>query len=56
MRPRLHKWFESATKGGLLGGEEAGVEKVCAGGMHSLALDEAGRVSVLIIIVTLSDY
>ena len=45
-RPRLHSWFESATFAGTLGAEEgAGVECLSAGGMHTLAIDELGRVS-----------
>ena len=43
-RPRLHAWFETASKGDTLGSEGAGVEKICAGGMHTLAVDEAGKV------------
>ncbi|KAF8527766.1 regulator of chromosome condensation 1/beta-lactamase-inhibitor protein II [Gautieria morchelliformis] len=43
-RPRLHAWFETAAKGDILGSEGAGVEKICAGGMHTLAIDEAGKV------------
>lgn len=45
--PRRHVWFESAVMSGLLGsdGESgAGVERICAGGMHTLVIDEAGRV------------
>lgn len=44
-RPRRHKWFEEAVLDGKLGGDGAGVEMVCAGGMHTLAIDEAGKVS-----------
>ncbi|KAF8588636.1 RCC1/BLIP-II [Ramaria rubella] len=43
-RPRLHAWFETAAKGDVLGSEGAGVEKICAGGMHTLVVDEAGKV------------
>lgn len=46
-RPRLHAWFETAAKGDVLGSEGAGVEKICAGGMHTLAVDEAGKVKAL---------
>jgi len=45
-RPRLHAWFESASKENVLGEKGAGVEKVFAGGMHTLAIDEAGKVCV----------
>lgn len=45
-RPRLHVWFEESVKSGALGdGPGAGVEKIAAGGMHTLSLDELGRVS-----------
>lgn len=44
-RPRLHAWFETAAKNNTLGSEGAGLEMICAGGMHSLAIDEAGKVS-----------
>ncbi len=37
--------FEQAIKDGKLGGEGAGLEAVAAGGMHSVVVDEAGRVS-----------
>ena len=43
-RPRLHAWFEAAAKADILGSKGAGVEKICAGGMHTLAIDEAGKV------------
>ncbi|KAF8520331.1 hypothetical protein BU17DRAFT_65360 [Hysterangium stoloniferum] len=43
-RPRLHAWFETAAKGDTLGSDGAGVEKICAGGMHSLVIDEVGKV------------
>ena len=43
--PKLHAWFESAIAGGILGDEEgAGLERICAGGMHTLVIDELGRV------------
>ena len=53
-RPRRHVWFESAVKSGILGAdgddnsEGAGVEKIYAGGMHTLVVDEAGRVCELL--------
>jgi regulator of chromosome condensation len=49
-RPRLHAWFETAAKGDILGSEGAGVEKICAGGMHTLAVDEAGKVKTLAVL------
>lgn len=47
-KPRLHDWFELVRRpggGGLLGLEEgSGVETVATGGMHTLAIDEVGKV------------
>ncbi|KAI5123878.1 hypothetical protein M0805_005695 [Coniferiporia weirii] len=44
-RPRLHAWFETAVQSNVLGVEQgAGIEQACAGGMHSLVIDEAGMV------------
>jgi regulator of chromosome condensation len=46
VRPRLHAWVEEAVKEGRLGAEPgAGIESVSAGGMHTLMVDEAGKVS-----------
>ena len=45
---RLHAWFEDAVdRGGVLGNERgAGLEAIAAGGMHTLAVDEDGKVSL----------
>ncbi|WVF67604.1 hypothetical protein IAT40_002362 [Kwoniella sp. CBS 6097] len=47
-RPKLHSWFEEQIEDGKLsrGGKEGsgGLETVSCGGMHTLAIDEAGRV------------
>lgn len=44
-RPRVHPWFELAVQGNLLGdGVGSSIEAACAGGMHSLVIDEVGRV------------
>ena len=52
-RPRLHAWFESVSQGDLLGTEVgAGVECVCTGGMHSLVIDELGRVRVVFYVIS----
>ena len=51
-RPRMHAWFESVSQGDLLGTEVgAGVECVCTGGMHSLVIDELGRVRVVFYVI-----
>ena len=52
-RPRMHAWFESVSQGDLLGTEVgAGVECVCTGGMHSLVIDELGRVRVVFYVIS----
>ncbi|KAG8730591.1 hypothetical protein FRC11_006336 [Ceratobasidium sp. 423] len=44
-RPRQHAWFKEAIETGTLGtGPGAGIDALCAGGMHTLVADEAGRV------------
>ncbi|KAL5638195.1 hypothetical protein ACGC1H_005035 [Rhizoctonia solani] len=43
-RPRMQKFFKTASDEGKLGGEGAGVEMLAAGGLHTLAIDEAGKV------------
>lgn len=44
-KPRLHVGFELAMKTGLLGDKPgAGIERAVAGGMHSVVIDESGRV------------
>ncbi|KAJ1300389.1 hypothetical protein OPQ81_005208 [Rhizoctonia solani] len=44
-RPRQHTWFKEAIEKGILGtGPGAGIDALCAGGMHTLVVDEAGRV------------
>ncbi|QRW25210.1 poly(A)+ RNA export protein [Rhizoctonia solani] len=43
-RPRMQKFFKTASDEGKLGGEGAGVESLAAGGLHTLAIDEAGKV------------
>jgi alpha-tubulin suppressor-like RCC1 family protein len=48
-RPRLHAGFELAMMTGMLGDKPgAGIERASAGGMHSLVIDEAGRVRALL--------
>ncbi|KAL0247475.1 hypothetical protein I308_103540 [Cryptococcus tetragattii IND107] len=47
-RPKLHSWFEEQIEEGNLSREgkpgSGGLESVHCGGMHTLAIDEAGRV------------
>ncbi|KDN34447.1 hypothetical protein RSAG8_12479, partial [Rhizoctonia solani AG-8 WAC10335] len=44
-RPRQHTWFKEAIETGILGtGPGAGVDALCAGGMHTLIVDEVGKV------------
>ncbi|WVO15614.1 hypothetical protein L204_103274 [Cryptococcus depauperatus] len=47
-RPKLHAWFEEQIKEGKLSRDgqpgTGGLEQVYCGGMHTLAIDEGGRV------------
>ncbi|KAF8695639.1 chromosome condensation (RCC1) repeat, partial [Rhizoctonia solani] len=44
-RPRQHAWFKEAIDAGILGtAPGAGIDALCAGGMHTLVVDEVGRV------------
>ncbi len=43
-RPRLHVWVEEKNKDGELGPQ--GIEMIAAGGMHTVAVDSRGYVSV----------
>ncbi|CAE6439291.1 unnamed protein product [Rhizoctonia solani] len=44
-RPRQHVWFKEAIESGILGtGPGAGIDALCAGGMHTLVVDEVGKV------------
>ncbi|GAB1527603.1 hypothetical protein RhiTH_010779 [Rhizoctonia solani] len=44
-RPRQHVWFKEAIDAGILGtAPGAGIDALCAGGMHTLVVDEVGRV------------
>jgi len=46
-RPQIHGWFEHARQTQALGlNEGAGIEKLAVGGMHNLAIDEIGKVSL----------
>ena len=50
VRPRLHAWVDQAVKDGIFGDLGAGIESVSAGGMHTLMIDEAGKVSSILCI------
>ncbi|KAG8786589.1 hypothetical protein FRC15_011137 [Serendipita sp. 397] len=43
-KPKLHAWCEEAIAEGKFGEAGAGIEAVAAGGMHSLMVDEQGKV------------
>lgn len=46
-RPQIHGWFEHARQTQVLGlSQGAGIEKLAVGGMHNLAIDEIGKVSL----------
>ncbi|QRV83856.1 RCC1/BLIP-II protein [Ceratobasidium sp. AG-Ba] len=42
-RPKMQKFFKTASDEGKLGGEGAGLESIAAGGLHTLAVDESGK-------------
>jgi regulator of chromosome condensation len=44
-RPKLHSWVEGAVKEAKLGAASAGIESISAGGMHTLMIDEEGKVT-----------
>lgn len=45
-KPALHTWVEQARQGQTLGlSDGAGIETMATGGMHTLAIDEVGKVS-----------
>lgn len=43
-KPKLHAWCTEAVADGRFGEKGAGIEAVAAGGMHSLMVDEEGKV------------
>ncbi|KAK0482063.1 regulator of chromosome condensation 1/beta-lactamase-inhibitor protein II [Armillaria luteobubalina] len=43
-KPRKHSWAEKQMQEGAFGAEAAGLEAVAAGGMHSLFIDESGKI------------
>lgn len=43
-KPKLHEWCAEAVSSGKFGEVGAGIEAVAAGGMHSLMVDEEGKV------------
>jgi regulator of chromosome condensation len=53
-RPRMQKFFKTASDEGKLGGEDAGIESIAAGGLHTLAVDEAGKVCLIAILCSLN--
>jgi regulator of chromosome condensation len=44
-KPKKNTWVENGVEEGLFGDEGAGIEAVVAGGLHTIFLDETGRVS-----------
>ncbi|KAH8113447.1 RCC1/BLIP-II [Phellopilus nigrolimitatus] len=43
-KPKKHTWIEKKMDEGVFGGEEAGIEAVAAGGMHTMFIDEKGTI------------
>ena len=52
-KPKLHQWCSQAVASGEFGEEGAGIEAVAAGGMHSLMVDEQGKVCISLIVLLL---
>jgi len=48
-KPKLHEWCAEAMASGKFGEVGAGIEAVAAGGMHSLMVDEEGKVSKYVV-------
>lgn len=46
--PKRNAWIEEQMEEGTFGGENAGIEAVGAGGLHSLFIDEKGTVSAMV--------
>jgi regulator of chromosome condensation len=44
-KPKKHAWVEEQIEEGTFGPDNAGIETVAAGGMHSIFVDEKGTVS-----------
>jgi regulator of chromosome condensation len=47
-KPKLHDWCAEAVNSGKFGEVGAGIEAVAAGGMHSLMVDEEGKVHLFV--------
>jgi hypothetical protein len=50
-KPTRNKLVEEKITQGTFGGEGAGIESVASGGLHTLFVDEAGKVSFLYFLV-----
>ena len=44
-KPKKNTWIEKKIEEGAFGGEEAGIESIAAGGLHTMFIDEKGTVS-----------
>ena len=47
-KPRKNAFVASHIEEGTFGGEEAGLESIAAGGLHTLFIDEKGAVSIVL--------
>jgi Alpha-tubulin suppressor and related RCC1 domain-containing proteins len=43
-RPTRNKWVEGQIAEGAFGAEDAGIESISSGGLHTLFIDEKGTV------------
>jgi regulator of chromosome condensation len=44
-KPKRHTWIEEHIEDGAFGEDDAGIESVACGGLHTIFLDERGTVS-----------
>lgn len=52
-KPRRNWWVDEQIQAGTFGAVGAGVESIAAGGMHTLFIDESGKVRTLYSLVAL---
>jgi hypothetical protein len=45
-KPKKHTWVEKGLEEGRFGEKGAGIESAAAGGLHTIFVDEAGKVHI----------
>jgi regulator of chromosome condensation len=48
-KPKKHTWVEKGLEEARFGAKGAGIEAAAAGGLHTIFIDENGKVSILLI-------